>query len=185
MSYKTAELAKLSWNPTENAANLKEISNRINEAVKQYDDVRLKIAIDLAEAKKICDWVVATSFKTWVKQNIKFSYTEAVRLAKVGEAKNPKAALAKLRMKTKQSVKKHSAKVALASATANPLKATVTPLNAPAAMTKSALDIKASRSCYVAHLKKQDKFARAVEICALLKDIGLSRTELAKIADAH
>ncbi len=98
------------------ATNLKDLALKINVCAGKADDYRVTAACHLAEAKKLCR-SQSISFKSWVKDNIKLSYTEAVRLTKAGESDNPAKAIADIRAQTRETVQRARSKAALRSAT--------------------------------------------------------------------
>lgn len=138
---------------------LKRLSTRINAAVRKQDDARLQMAIDLAEAKAVCKRS-GLKFKAWVKQEVQLSYSQAAKLAKIGSSDDPEAALAELRKKTKDGVKKQRSQ-------------------------KSGLrrppEVSVSRAQYIAHLKEQSKDERMNEIYRLLDDVGLSVMDFVRV----
>ena len=95
---------------------LDDLANKINVCVSKLDNYRATVAVHLADAKALCK-VEGVTFKAWAKDNIKLSYHETVRLAKVGESDDPTKAIADMREKTRATVQRRRAKVALRSAT--------------------------------------------------------------------
>jgi hypothetical protein len=138
---------------------LQQIGARINKAVKHYDDQRLQIAADLAEAKSVCK-KAGIKFKSWVMRDVRLSYTEASRLAKIGASDDPAKALAELREKQNKRKREHDAKkkVALRNATFD-----------------------TSRQNYIAALQSKTKRQRMDAIYKLLDDIDLSIMDFVKV----
>ncbi len=95
---------------------LDDLANKINVCVSKLDNYRATVAVHLADAKALCK-VKGVTFKAWVKDNIKLSYHETVRLAKVGESDDPTKAIADMREKTRARQPRHRAKVASRDAT--------------------------------------------------------------------
>ncbi len=95
---------------------LADLANKINVCAAKSDDYRVTASIHLAEAKALCirDGI---TFKEWVRDNIKFSYGEAHKLAKAGASDNPAKAIADMRKAVAARVKRHTLKVALANTT--------------------------------------------------------------------
>ncbi|MBW8036496.1 MAG: hypothetical protein FVQ79_12945 [Planctomycetes bacterium] len=139
--------------------HLKEIGARINGLIKQYDDCRLHLAVELAQAKAVCK-KAGVIFKSWVKEELRLSYPEAARLAKIGAADDPVKAIVDLRNNTKKSVKlrRDKNKSAL----------------------RSALFTDA-RESYIDHLKQRNKHERIAEIYRLLDEINLSVMDFVKV----
>lgn len=80
----------------------KEINVRLEKAEKmdgQANDHRLAASLRLGDAKIRCE-ELNVNFKKWVGSNIKWSYETARKLAAIGQAQNPAAALEDLRERT-------------------------------------------------------------------------------------
>jgi hypothetical protein len=75
---------------------LADLANTINVCASKADDYRVTAACHLAEAKAECARQ-GIAFKEWVKDNIKFSYDEARKLAVCGESDDPAKAIADMR----------------------------------------------------------------------------------------
>ena len=99
---------------------LTSLSHAINTCFQKSNDYRLTAAIKLAEAKTVCA-KAGVPFKSWAEREIRFSYTEATRLAKIGGADNPEQALADLRQKNRiRNKKSRTKKVVSRDATSAP-----------------------------------------------------------------
>ncbi|MGI8705154.1 MAG: hypothetical protein ACR2JJ_05080 [Sphingomicrobium sp.] len=127
-------------------AVLADLARQIRVCMRKSDDYRVTAACHLAQAKVHCR-AAKRPFKDWVARELgakegaaRLGYTEAVRLAKIGASDDPAKALADLRAKTRTSVAKRKAKVALASAT-------------PAQLTMS---LKAAREAYLTELARDN-----------------------------
>jgi hypothetical protein len=82
--------------PIKREDDLADLANKINVCAMKADDYRTTAACHLAEAKALCTSKGIT-FKDWVRDNIKFSYHEAVKLAIAGESDDPAKAIADMR----------------------------------------------------------------------------------------
>lgn len=139
----------------------KEINIRMEKASKAdglADDHRLAASLQLAAAKAIAE-EAGVSFKTWCDENVTqnlLSYETARKLAVVGAAKEPAAALADLRAGNASANKKHRAKKK-AAANAKPDGKQGTKINDPfkaASVALDALDDKASLSLTQSRAKR-------------------------------
>ena len=63
---------------------LEDLANKINVCATKADDYRVSAACHLATAKRTLR-EQGIAFKDWARENIKFSYDEARKLAKAGE----------------------------------------------------------------------------------------------------
>ena len=94
---------------TELAPIAHEINARLEKAAKMDDkafDHRLAAALKMEEARATCKRLKIT-FKKWIEENVKLSYTEVLRLAKAGGSDDPRAALEDLRASGAARQKKH------------------------------------------------------------------------------